>query len=182
MKYLSIFVVAFIALGVSNGYLFAGEKAEKKVSHRRSMPNIKNTQKHDPTVLAKKTVVIPAEPTKSVDDFLKSKDILGRSPLMVALANKQTEIYTAILKTGVDVNVADISGETPLHLATAWGLVDVVETLINLGANVNAEDKFGQTALIIAIKLGNKPIIKLLKKANVTIPASLQEKVNKLLS
>jgi ankyrin repeat protein len=182
MKYLSIFGVAFIALFISGCYLFAGEKAEKKVLPRRYPVNIKNNLKKDPTVITKKTVAIPVESTKSVDDFLKSKDILGRTPLMVALANKQTEIYTAILKTEVDVNVADISGETPLHLATAWGLADVVETLITLGANVNASDKFGQTALIIAIKLGNKQIIKLLKNANVTIPTTLQAKVDKLLS
>ena len=58
----------------------------------------------------------------------KNKD--GRTPLHVAAAFGQTQIYDFIIKHVKDKNPSANNGDTPLHIAAREGHVDVCKLII----------------------------------------------------
>lgn len=63
----------------------------------------------------KKTVkeIVDSVPVR----VLEIKDESGKTPLILCIANNQTECATLLLKAGVHVNNSDGSGQTALHIA-----------------------------------------------------------------
>lgn len=77
---------------------------------------------------------------------------LGESLLHRAITHvdASTEIVSALVNSGVNVDIVDNDGRTPLHYACQGGDVRVVQFLIETGADVSKLDKAGQSALDFA--------------------------------
>jgi ankyrin repeat protein len=78
-----------------------------------------------------------------------------------AESNSNSKVFTALLKSGADVNARDKSGQTVLIFAAkrkfAWRNTAVImSTLLLRGADINAQNKNGKTALMYAAALSNR--------------------------
>ncbi|KAI0407414.1 ankyrin repeat-containing domain protein [Xylaria palmicola] len=96
----------------------------------------------------------------------KSKPAI-HSPFMVALQLENKELFTILLKAGVDVNDHDksiSSGRSPLQQAVELGNPEAIYCLIEAGADVNSPpaSKYGATALQLAAIQGHLGIAKYL--------------------
>ncbi len=78
---------------------------------------------------------------------------------------------SALLATGVSINISDWDGETALMEAADRGQLHVVQLLIKHGANVNAADEDGETALMIAADDGNSEVVRALIAAGANVNA-----------
>jgi len=86
----------------------------------------------------------------------------GKTPLHVAVDNKQTELVKSLIEKGADVNATDNEKYTPLTLAVQSNNKDVVNILIERDADVDARDSSGYTPLLWATYSGNVEIVKIL--------------------
>ncbi|TET05902.1 hypothetical protein E3J79_03870 [Candidatus Dependentiae bacterium] len=96
-------------------------------------------------------------------------DVVGWSPLDVAVKHGFVDIAALLIERGAAVNAADQDGNTPLHVATYEGQEATAQLLLNRGANINAANKSGWTALHFASRYGHPAIVNLLvdKGANI---------------
>ncbi|CAB0029428.1 unnamed protein product, partial [Trichogramma brassicae] len=119
-----------------------------------------------------------------VDDFLEfffrindemqkmvrvdAQDVLGRTPLHLALEFNNKEAIKLLLKRGASPNIANEDGLTPLHLICndchdAHELAEIFfDTEVNQLVEVDARDKLGQTPLQVAVSRGHKNLARLL--------------------
>ena len=65
---------------------------------------------------------------------IDARDAAGRTALMLATLQGQTDAVLALLAHGADPNAADASGTTPLQAATAAGHTAIVTALLRYGA------------------------------------------------
>ena len=93
----------------------------------------------------------------------------GSTPLLIAVARKQTAAALALLndKAAVaGINLAHTDGDArkrnAFHVAVERGDVEVVSRMADLGAFVNAADASGMTALMIAAENTDKEMMSLL--------------------
>jgi ankyrin repeat protein len=84
---------------------------------------------------------------KNTDINTKDEKFLGETPLMVAIAEKLTDIAEALIAKGANVNVQDNGGRTALMWATSDKLSNMVDALIKAHADLNIRDQAGKTAL-----------------------------------
>lgn len=85
---------------------------------------------------------------KKIEDVLNnSKDEDLRSPLHVAISNRQFGIAELFMLKGADVNAKDEALWSPLHIACSLGDYGTVKLLISLGANSNAQNESGCSSL-----------------------------------
>lgn len=78
----------------------------------------------------------------------------GMTPLLFAARQGYTEIVTALLDAGVDVNQAKAGDDTtPLLIATINGHFDLAKLLVERGADPNLASENGVTPLYAAINL-----------------------------
>jgi ankyrin repeat protein len=104
---------------------------------------------------------------------LEATDEDRSTPLMLAAAYGQTDIFSFLLDRGAGINVRDKNGNTPLiaaacecALATMNSTYDIVRILLQKGAAVNARNHEGETALMNAASgFGDAAIVKLLLDA-----------------
>jgi ankyrin repeat protein len=112
-----------------------------------------------------------------------TRDDRGRSALMAACRNGQTEVVKFLLANGAQVNARNNKGETALLDAVMavrtdtkekngwrWGHPEIVKILLDNGADVNAQ-KEGWTPLLCAASHGNNDIVRLMLKANADVNA-----------
>lgn len=66
------------------------------------------------------------------------------------LMSETPKLTIALLKAGVDVDVADNDGWTPLHWTVHKKNIEMAEFLLEQGADVNTADKGGWTPLDLA--------------------------------
>ncbi len=78
---------------------------------------------------------------------------------------------TALLASGVSVNVSDRDGETALMEAADKGQLEVVKLLLRHGADVNAADDEGETALMMAADDGYTEVVRVLIAAGANVNA-----------
>ena len=72
----------------------------------------------------------------------------GRTALMYAAENGDTQAVNALLRSGASVNLADNEGETALMKAAASSCTEeTVRALLSAGADLNARDHKGRNAL-----------------------------------
>ena len=72
----------------------------------------------------------------------------GRTALMYAAENGDTQAVNTLLRNGASVNLADNDGETALmKAATSSCTEETVRALLNAGADLNARDRKGRNAL-----------------------------------
>lgn len=70
-------------------------------------------------------------------------DPIGRSALMYAGINGQTDTMEILVEKGAQINAKDKTGETPLHAAIMFGDPNAVRLLIGKGADVNTKSYLG---------------------------------------
>ena len=96
---------------------------------------------------------------------LNDTDTDGRTPLMKAIRDGDTETANILITKGVNLDAVDQYGRTALIIAADKGYRDILQALINDGAEVNAVDGYGDTALDVATQNGHRVIEALLKTA-----------------
>ena len=84
---------------------------------------------------------------------------------------KHGKCLQALLKAGVDVNVADGSTFTALMKAAKKGYIIGVKSLIQAGADVNRRNKEDETALVLAASIGQDRCVELLLNAGADVNA-----------
>lgn len=87
---------------------------------------------------------------KSFTDLIESTDEKGRTPLHIAVENKQFEAAKALVGLRAKVNARSDTGQTPLHVAARTGSSALVALLLGNQANPNARDNFDSTPLLLA--------------------------------
>lgn len=100
---------------------------------------------------------------KKEDIDLDAKDIEGKTPLMYAVFNNDTEIIEAIIKRDVDVNSVDSVGRTALHWASYYGNEDALILLLQNKVDISIKDTNDSTALDLARFEGHENIIEILE-------------------
>ena len=97
-------------------------------------------------------------------EYLNANEAGLHTPLHVAVFDGQTEIATALVAGGANVNAVDICGWTPLHTAACRGEKAAAELLATKGADINFKDKTGQTPLRLALKYKHADIAAVLRE------------------
>ncbi|XP_032884017.1 KN motif and ankyrin repeat domain-containing protein 4-like isoform X1 [Amblyraja radiata] len=88
----------------------------------------------------------------------------GQTALMLAVSHERTDMVTALLSSGANVNIQDTDGSTALMCASENGHVEIVKLLLaQPGCNSALTDKDDSTALDIAMQAGHKDIAELLR-------------------
>ena len=110
---------------------------------------------------------------------IKAKGSYGRTALMFAIMDNNTELAKILIDEGSDVNARDDDGQTPLMYTTEYNDPVIAKSLIAAGADVNAKDDDGRTALIWTVGFNrNLEIIKEL----ITSGAKIDSKDKKLIA
>jgi len=100
---------------------------------------------------------------KKEDIDLDAKDIEGKTPLMYAVFNNDTEVIEAIIKRDVDVNSVDSVGRTALHWASYYGNEDALILLLQNKVDLSIKDTNDSTALDLARFEGHENLIEILE-------------------
>ena len=89
---------------------------------------------------------------------LNTKDMHGRTALMLASQYVAIDVVQALLGAGADKDVKNNNGNTALMLASQYGAITrqnghtkTVQALLDAGADKDAKDMNGRPALILAI-------------------------------
>jgi len=87
----------------------------------------------------------------------------GRTPLIYAAFNGNTEIMSILIRNGADVNIADNYGRTALMMASSGPYPMAVKMLLDQKADPNMVDKEDHfTALMYAAAEGQVEVVKIL--------------------
>ncbi|KAF7557074.1 hypothetical protein G7Z17_g893 [Cylindrodendrum hubeiense] len=90
------------------------------------------------------------------------KDLIGRSPLVLAAQRGSEAIFQLLLENGASPNARDDVGQPLLVFATVHGDVAMVQLLLDKDADPNARDNDGTSPLISATQKGSEAIVRLL--------------------
>ena len=121
--------------------------------------NAVNNYKHSPLYVA-----LEKQNIALVDLFLTNgvKEGLTPSYLLRSAATKNETGVIAMLKGGVNPNVANEKGNTPLIISASLGDLASVHDLLAYRADLNAYNKDGNTALIYAARYNHPQVIKMM--------------------
>ena len=121
--------------------------------------NAVNNYKHSPLYVA-----LEKQNISLVDLFLTNgvKEGLTPSYLLRSAATKNETGVIAMLKGGVNPNVANEKGNTPLIISASLGDLASVHDLLAYRADLNAYNKDGNTALIYAARYNHPQVIKMM--------------------
>ena len=97
--------------------------------------------------------------------LVNARDLNGKTALITAIENRDTEWSGYLLQQGADPNQSLKNGDTPLIVSARMGLQDVTGWLLQLGARVDDSNRMGETALIVAVQHRQAPIVRLLLEA-----------------
>jgi ankyrin repeat protein len=75
-----------------------------------------------------------------------------------------TNIITALLQAGANIEYPDLKGNTALLLACGGRHLGAMDELLEKGANPNARDLQGRTALMLLCVLGEDEMVRILLK------------------
>lgn len=87
------------------------------------------------------------------EKLMNSRNILGETPVLMAILRCQHDLAEKLLAAGADINIPNRNENTALHFAVANP--EIVHLLIKHGANVDARNCVGETPLHIAVRLGH---------------------------
>ena len=110
----------------------------------------------------------------------------GKTALITASENGQTEIVKLLLHVKADPNLAaavaePTFGTTALILASQNNHANIVDVLLSAGANANQADANGKTPLIAASEMGHPAIVELLLKNGAHVNAQTKQNVTALM-
>lgn len=86
----------------------------------------------------------------------------GRTALMFAIGNNNSEIVNLLLNSGADPHIKDNAMWTPFIYASYIGNIDIFNTLIKRDVDIYAKTVFGVNALMWATLHNHKTIVELL--------------------
>jgi len=96
---------------------------------------------------------------------LNSMDYNGNTKLIIACAQGDLEMTTALIEQGAFVNQQNFKGQTALYWAVTVGDISLVDILLENGANPNISDVEGASPLHIACANGNINVVYRLVKS-----------------
>jgi uncharacterized protein len=88
----------------------------------------------------------------------------GRTALIYAAMNNNSEIAQTLVTRGAKVDVRDNLGQTALHWAAERGSINVMRVLLQSNAAVDAQNRQGLTPLMLAASSGQLDAVRLLLK------------------
>lgn len=147
--------------------LYYGDpKISKRLVHSGANLNVKNSYNQSPLFIA-----LEKQQGELIDLFLSSgvEEGLSTNYLFRAVAKQNSLGVLAMLKGGIDGNVANEKGNTPLIIAASLGDVQSVRHLITYRVDLNAANKDGNTALIYAARYNHPNVIQ-----ELLVPQTLQ--------
>ena len=83
---------------------------------------------------------------------VNAADANGRTPLLVAISQRDHDAIQRLLSAGASVDLADDKGRTPLMLAAGAGDVGLLRSFLERSQRPGAKDAEGQTAAHYAIR------------------------------
>ncbi|MHB0999150.1 MAG: ankyrin repeat domain-containing protein [Armatimonadota bacterium] len=113
--------------------------------------------KHTNNYIEKLITAIQKTDIKTLRELLESgidantRDQYGRSALIYAVVDGNTEVVKILIENKADINMRDNEGWTALHAAAEEYRVEIAKILLNNGAEVDAQDSYGNTPLFRAI-------------------------------
>ncbi|KAF3236224.1 hypothetical protein TWF192_011501 [Orbilia oligospora] len=113
-----------------------------------------------------------------VDDLDRT---IGMSPLYLAVENGHSDIVSALIKYGADVNLETAEGLwTPLHESVKKGYMDITEMLLSAGADPNAASDDGITCFHCCWRTGSTSLTSLLLSHGADINAKRKDQFTAL--
>jgi protein-disulfide isomerase len=100
---------------------------------------------------------------------IDARDAWGRTPLIVALQQRQAAAVALLIELGAGVALTDAWGRTPLLVATQLKNTPAVRLLLARGADVDRANKNDITPLIAAAQTGNLDAMTLLLAARAAL-------------
>ena len=88
------------------------------------------------------------------------RDAQGRTPVMVATYQHNTDMVRTLLQAGADVNIRDNNKENPLLHAGAQGWLDILKLAIEAHADTRLTNRFGGISIIPASERGHVEIVR----------------------
>lgn len=94
---------------------------------------------------------------------LNLSDVVGMTPLMVAVENGRIEVVEKLLKAGADINHVSCEGKTALYLAVLNSSISLLQLLLSFQPALDVPaQSLGLTALEVGAQRGNYDICALL--------------------
>lgn len=88
-----------------------------------------------------------------------AKDDAGRTAIMFASENSNTEIVRLLLDSGADIEARDSHGSTPLYYTRQSGNIEIAGVLLDHGADLEAKDNDGLTLLSCAASTNQPELV-----------------------
>ena len=111
---------------------------------------------------------VEKQDSKLVSEILRSKpnleikDDKGRTALMIATYNEDTEIAKTLISAGANVNAQDEMLNSPFLYAGASGFVPILKLCLANGSDFNVFNRYGGTALIPAAERRHVEVVQIL--------------------
>ena len=130
-------------------------------------PNTTNEQLLQATQLEDKKAIL-ALLQQGAD--INVRDAQGRTPVMIATYQHNTDMVSTLLQAGANVNIRDNNKENPLLHSAAQGWLDILRLAIDAHADTSLTNRFGGISIIPASERGHVEIVReLLTRTNINV-------------
>jgi len=130
-------------------------------------PNTTNEQLLQATQLEDKKAIL-ALLQQGAD--INVRDAQGRTPVMIATYQHNTDMVSTLLQAGANVNIRDNNKENPLLHSAAQGWLDILRLAIDAHADTSLTNRFGGISIIPASERGHVEIVReLLTRTDINV-------------
>ena len=101
---------------------------------------------------------------------INARDAHGRTPVMIATYQHNTEMVRELIQAGADINIRDYNKENPLLHAGAHGWLDILALAIEANADTRLTNRFGGISIIPASERGHVEVVReLLTRTDINV-------------
>ncbi|XP_068693983.1 uncharacterized protein [Montipora foliosa] len=93
---------------------------------------------------------------------IDSRDMDGRTPLMLAAESGRENTFRLLIERGSNPSLKDRRGQSVLHYAAHGGSNEIIQELLSRGSDIDSRGKDGCTPLMEAVKFGKESAVRLL--------------------